>query len=77
MGGGVVLQFAAGQGDFGIDACQVTACRPQGIVGFVASPADGTFVQPAFEAAVCAVGFAVFLDKVGIAFGRFVVGVDG
>ena len=78
VGQGVVLQVAARQCDFTVYAGQVTAGRPQGIVGFVAAPADGAFVQPAFEVThAVAVAFAVLVDKVGIAFRRAFVGVHG
>ena len=78
MGQGVVLQVAARQGDFAVYAGQVTAGRPQGIVGFVAAPADGTFVQPTFEVTHAAtVAFTVLIDKVGITFRRAFVGVHG
>ena len=78
MGQGVVLQVAARQCDFTVYAGQVTAGRPQGIIGFVTAPADGAFVQPAFEVThAVAIAFTVLVDKVGIAFRRAFVGVHG
>ena len=47
VGQGVVLQVAARQGDFAVYAGQVTASRPQGIVGFVAAqPMVPLYNQP-------------------------------
>ena len=77
MGQCVVLQVAARQGDFTVDAGHVTAGRPQGTVGFIASPADRTFVQPAFEAAHAVRAFTILVDKVGITFRRAFVGIHG
>ena len=61
VGEDVVFQTAAGQAEISVDAGGVAAGRPQGVVGFVATPADIAFNNPVF--------LAVFLDELAVAIG--------
>ena len=77
MGQRVVFQVAARQCHLAVDTGLVASRRPQGVVGFVAAPADGTFVQPAFETAHTVAALTVTVDKVAVTFWGAGIGVHG